>query len=387
MQRYLIIGNGVAGTTAAEAIRKEDASGQITMVTDEDLPFYYRIRLNEYLCGDITEQGLIAKQPSWYGERQIILRTGVTVTDALPEQGLVVTATGEQLAYDRLLLATGGSAFVPPLAGGNKEGVFTLRNVGDARRIMGFAKQVARVVLIGGGLLGLETGNALRKLGKEVMVVEFFPRLLPRQLDGPGAARLQGLLETRGFAFRLGATTKEITGVAGVTGVTLANGETLPADMVVLSAGVRPNLELAGKLGLLRDKGIKVDGAMRTSRPEVYAAGDVAEFEGRLYGIWPAAMAQGRAAGKSMAGGPVSYHGTTMTNSLKVVGIDLASAGEIDADQKFTSQVRETATVYRKYVVDGDRLIGCIMLGDTTGFAAMTSAIKDQTPVAELSLQ
>ena len=386
MQRYLIIGNGVAGTTAAEAIRKADASGQITMVTDEEMPFYYRIQLNEYLSGDIQEDALIAKKPDWYSERRIILRTGVTVTDALPAQGLVVTASGERIPYDRLLLATGSSSFVPPLAGADKEGVFTLRSVADARRIMAFAKKAARVVLIGGGLLGLETGNALRKLGKEVMVVEFFPRLLPRQLDGPGAVRLQGLLEERGFTFRLGASTTAITGDVKIAGVTLANGETLAADMVILSAGVRPNLGLAAKLGLDCDKGIKVDAAMRTSHPAVYAAGDVAEFEGRMYGIWPAALEQGRAAGTSMGGGQSGYHGTTMANSLKVVGIALASAGEIDAEQRFASQVRDTATVYKKYIIDNDRLIGCIMLGDTSGFAAMTRVIAERTSVAGLTL-
>lgn len=386
MTRYLIIGNGVAGTTAAEYIRKHDADGEITILTDEDLPFYYRIMLNEYLSGEIDEQRLIAKQPEWYAERGIGLLTGVKAVGADATARLVAAADGREFPYDRLLIATGSHSFVPSIVGVDKRGIFTLRSVADVRRIMDFGKYGKEVVLIGGGLLGLEAGNALLKAGKKVTVVEFFPRLLPRQLDEQGAGRLKTVMEEMGFSFRVGAVTREFVGGGSVNGVALESGETLPADMVLVSAGVRPNLEPAGWLGLECGKGITVDAQLRTSRPEVFAAGDVAEYNDMLYGIWPAAMQQGKAAGIAMAGGAAVYEGTTMANKLKVVGIDLASAGEIDPAGLFEARVEETDTVYRKLVIDNDRLIGCIMLGNTADFAKITKAITEKTSLAELKI-
>jgi nitrite reductase (NADH) large subunit len=240
--------------------------------------------------------------------------------------------------------------------------------------------------LIGGGLLGLEAGNSVRKLGPKVKVVEFFPRLIPRQLDVEGAKKLQAIMEEMGFSFWLGAKTQEITGKNGVESVLLEGGERLSADIVIISAGVRPAMDLAKPFGLETDKGIKVDERLRTNQPDIYAAGDVAEYKGIPYGIWPAAMEQGKIAGLNMAGGNVNYEGTTMSNVLKVVGIDLASAGEIDLDHKFESKVVVGEGLYRKIVLKDNRIIGCIMLGDKTGFNQITrwmtegrdvSAIKD----------
>lgn len=382
MGGYLIIGNGVAGTTAADNIRTLDREEAITLVTDEDLPFYYRIRLNEYMAGEISEEALVARKPSWYEERRIELRLKTPIAGADPGEKAVVTAGGERLSYGTLLLAMGSHSFVPPIQGAEKTGVFTLRSVQDARDIGAYAARAAKVVLIGGGLLGLEAGNALRKLGKAVTVVEFFPRLLPRQLDPDAARRLQAILEEMGFAFRLGAKTREITGDPAAAGVLLESGERLPADMVVVSAGVRPNLALAEVLGLDRDKGVKVDERMRTSRADIYAAGDVAEFEGTVYGIWPASLEQGKIAGINMAGGEGTYKGTTMANTLKVVGVDLASAGDIDADNALESRVVSAERSYRKIVLKDGRIVGCIMLGNTKGFDKMTRLMSGKKDVS-----
>ncbi|MEW6520884.1 MAG: FAD-dependent oxidoreductase [Thermodesulfobacteriota bacterium] len=384
MKRYLIIGNGVAGTTAAEAIRRHDEQGEITILTDEELPFYFRIRLNDYISGDIDQKTLIVRSSQWYAEKNIRLLTGVKVTGADPEQRWVVTDCRGKFSYDLLLVATGSRSFVPPIKGVESEGVFTLRTAADAEQISDYARRCEQVLLIGGGLLGLESGKALRKLGKKVLVVEFFPWLLPRQLDERGAARLQKLLEDMGFSFRLGVTVREISGRPGVAGVVLNTGETLAADMVIISAGVRPDLAVAGQLGLACGHGIIVDETLRTSRPEVFAAGDVAEFSGTLYGIWPAAMEQGRIAGSNMAGVHQSYHGSVMANKLKVAGIDLASAGEIDPENRFAARIRETDSVYRKIVLEEDRIIGCILLGDTTDFSVLTRAIGEKTTIKDL---
>jgi nitrite reductase (NADH) large subunit len=383
MAHYVIVGNGVAGTTAAEHIRKQDQDGEITIVTDEAVPFYYRIRLNELVCGDITEEHLIAKKDPWYQEHNIRIQLGKRVVGGDLAEKKVITQDDEKIPYDRLLIATGSHSFIPPIKGSDKTGVFALRSIQDARDIAAWAKGIDRIVLIGGGLLGLEAGNALRKLGKQVMVVEFFPRLLPRQLDVDGAKRLQTIMEGMGFSFRLGAKTQEITGKEQVEAVLLEGGETLPAQMVIISAGVRPNLEMADALKLDYDKGIRVDDHMRTNQLDIYAAGDVAEYKGIPYGIWTAAMEQGRIAGINMVGGDALYTGTVMANTLKVVGIDLASAGNIDAENALESRVVTEEGIYKKVVIEEDRVVGCIMLGDTKGFNKITKMISEKEDVAE----
>jgi nitrite reductase (NADH) large subunit len=387
MRNYLIIGNGVAGTTAAENIRKQDKEGNITVVTEEDLSFYYRVRLNEYVSGDITEEQLIAKKERWYKDQNITLKLKTRIVGEEPKEKVVITEDNQRLSYDRLLIATGSHSFIPPIKGSEKKGVFALRDIQDARDISAYAKNVDDVILIGGGLLGLEAGNALRKLGKKVMVVEFFPRLLPRQLDVDGAQRLQKIMEGMGFFFRLGAKTREITGDDRASGALLEGGEALTAGMVIISAGVRPNLELAKTLGLNTDKGIIVDEHLRTNQPDTYAAGDVAEFRGMPYGIWPAAMEQGKIAGINMAGGDVSYDGTTMANTLKVVGVNLASAGNIDAENEFESTVVTGEKVYKKIVIENNRIIGCIMLGDTKGFDQITRIMSEKRDVSQVKDQ
>ena len=382
MTNYLIVGNGIAGTTAAENIRKQDNEGGITIVTDEDMPFYYRIRLNEYVSGDMKEEELIARKDDWYQGHNITLKLNTRVSGAVPEEKILLTTGQERMGYDKLLLATGSHSFIPPIKGSDRKGVFALRSIQDARDIASWAGEVEEVVLIGGGLLGLEAGKALRRLGKKVMVVEFFPRLLPRQLDVDGAGRLQKIMEGMGFSFRLGAKTEAIVGVDGVDGVQLEGGETLPARMVIISAGVRPNMELAKDLGLEYDKGIQVNERLMTSVPHIYAAGDVAEFNGMPYGIWPAAMEQGRIAGANMAGGDRVYQGTTMANTLKVVGVDLASAGNIDVENKLESRIVTDDAVYKKVVLEKDRIVGCIMLGNTKGFTRITKAMEEKLDVS-----
>jgi nitrite reductase (NADH) large subunit len=389
MMDYLIIGNGVAGTTAAENIRRNDKDAKITIVTEEDSPFYYRIRLNDYIAGDLTEASLRAKKDQWYEEMGINLRLRTRITGADALNHSVITEGGAKLIYDKLLLASGSSSFVPPVKGSDKKGVFAIRNIQDARAIIAHSKNIKDIVIIGGGLLGLEAGNAFLKIkmNRSVTVVEFFPRLLPRQLDGKGAERLRASMEVMGFKFRLGAKTEEIEGADRITSVRLEGGERIPSGMVIISAGVRPNIGLPKAMGLECDKGIKVDEYLGTNLPDIYAAGDVAEFKGMAYGIWPAAMEQGKIAGINMAGGNMVYNGTTMANTLKVVGIYLASAGDIDADNKHESRVFINENVYKKIVLDNNHMIGCLMLGDTTDFNKITKAISEKRDISAVKDQ
>ena len=384
MRNYLIIGNGVAGTMAAENIRKQDSEGKITVFSDEDLPFYYRLRLNEFISGDISETQLVAKKVTWYEDQNISLKLKTRIVEVKLQEKVAVTEDNQRFAFDRLLIATGSHSFIPPIKGSEKKGVFALRDIQDARNISAYAKNVEDIILIGGGLLGLEAGHALRKLGKRIMVVEFFPRLLPRQLDVDGARRLQEVMEDMGFSFRLGGKTQEITGDGQVNGILLEGGESLSGGMVVVSAGVRPNMVLAEPLALSIDKGIVVDEHLQTSQPGIYAAGDVAEFRGMPYGIWPAAMEQGRIAGINMAGGDMSYDGTTMANTLKVAGVDLASAGNIDAENEFEAKVKTDGGIYRKIVIKENHIVGCIMLGETKGFNQITKMMAEKTDVSQI---
>lgn len=381
---YLIIGNGVAGTTAAETIRQHDGQGRITIVTDEKLPFYYRIKLIDYLAGEADAGSLLARKEGWYKEKNIELITDCSVSSADLATKTVRTKTGRVLSFSKLLLATGSHSFLPPIAGVEKSGVFTLRSIADADAILAYSESRQTVIMVGGGLLGLEAGNALRKRGKTVVVVEFFPRLLPRQLDQEGARRLQSMMEGMGFQFHFGATTKEITGEKFVQGIGLEGGKNIAGDMVVVSAGVRPNVSLAHELGLRCDKGVIVDDRMQTSDAAVFAAGDLTEHRGVLYGIWPASFQQGKIAGANMAGGREIYAGTVMSNVLKVAGIDLASAGNIDADGEFDSKVASTDTVYKKLIIRDNKVIGCIMLGDIKDFHAVTRAMQEGQDAREL---
>ena len=386
MTTYLIIGNGVAGNAAAENIRKFDPEGQIAIFSKEDRPFYYVPALPEYVAGDKEADQIIIHAQSWYEQHRIDLHLATAVTKIDAAQKFVETAKGERLAFEKLLLATGGKSFIPPIKGAGVPKVFTLKTLADADRLKEAAGQAKTAVLIGGGLLGLEAGNGLRKRGLAVIVVEFFPRLLPRQMDVAGAAILQSQMEDMGFSFHLGATTEEI--VAGPAGlqVCLKGGKKITGDLVLISAGVRADLGLAQALGLEVDKGVKVDDTMKTSREGIYAAGDLIEHRGRVYGIWPAAQERGRVAGAAMAGQVATYEGTLPSNVLKVVGIDLVAAGDIDADGKLKAIVHEDKVkkTYRKLVLQDNCLVGAILLGDIRGSAEIQDAIKAKKDISGL---
>ncbi|MEW6386200.1 MAG: FAD-dependent oxidoreductase [Thermodesulfobacteriota bacterium] len=386
MTTYLIIGNGVAGNTAAETIRKIDPAGRILIFTREKIPFYYVPALPEYLAGQRQVKDLVIHDETWYEKHRLELHLDTEIAGIDPAAKTVLTQKGETYRYDKLLLATGGVSFVPPIQGAQADGVFTLRTMRDAAALKERAQKSRDLVLIGGGLLGLEAGNGLRKLGLKVTVVEFSPRLLPRQMDVPGAALLQKQMEEMGFRFYLNAATKEILPENGRLVVCLESGKRLTSDLVLISAGVRPELTLAKSLGLAVDKGVQVDDAMRTGLQDIYAAGDLIEHRGRFYGIWPAAQEQGRVAGAVMAGQDLKYEGTVPANKLKVVGIDLVAAGEIDPEGKLESVVLqdEARYLYRKLIIQDKVLIGALLLGDVRGSEEIQQAIRNRTDISAL---
>jgi nitrite reductase (NADH) large subunit len=375
MKRYVVIGHGVAGATAVERIKDVDPDGRIAIITEEHHPFYYRPRLPEVMAGEADIAKITLRRAEWYAERDIDLRLREKVIDGDAGRKTVTTDQGRTEEYDELLLATGAHPFIPPVPGADRPGVFALRTADDALAIGRAAAGTDRAVLMGGGLLGLEAGAALTRLGLKVQVVEMADRLLPRQMDPAGAAKLQSLLRGMGFSFSLGVQAKEIVGDGAAQGVVLQDGSRLEGGLILFSAGIRGNVALAEKLGLAMDKGVKVDDRMQTNLDGIWAAGDQIEHRGRLYGIWPASRDQGEVAGINMAGGRAEYHGTTMSNSLKVVGVDLTSAGDIDPDGKLEAAVYEDEKTYRKIVLADGRIKGLIFFGVTEGVKEALAAL------------
>jgi nitrite reductase (NADH) large subunit len=386
MTRYLIIGNGVAGNSATEMVRRLDAGGAITLFTKSRYPFYYTPALPEYLSGEKEIPGFTLHDFSWYEKNRVEFHPAEEVVSVDPAAKTVRTATGGDYPYEKLLLATGGNATVLPLEGVDLEGVFTLRTVEDADRIREKARNSKKVVLIGGGLLGLEAGNGLRKLGLKVSVLERSPWLLPRQMDEGGAILLRKQMELMGFDFHLNRNVGKISAEDGALSIYLEGGEKLMTDMVLISAGVRPEVTLAESLGLDVNRGVKVDDWMRTSIENIYAAGDVVEYRGRCYGIWPAAMAQGRIAGSNMAGKDMKYEGTVPANTLKVAGINLVSMGDIDCEGKRESllYVDGRKFVYRKIVLQDSVITGAILFGDIRGGDEIQSAIRSRRDISSI---
>src|SRR4030042_166981 len=386
MKRYLIIGNGVAGARAAVRIRERDPEGEIHIFTGEAYPFYYRVRFPELVAGEVTTKEITIHTKEFYQGENISLHLEEPVVEVRPERREAISKQGHTYFFDLLLVATGVNAFVPPIQGNEKKGMFTLRTMRDAIEMKAYSEKISHAILIGGGLVGLEVGGSLLRRGLKVAVIEHNPRILPRQMDPEGAQILQTKMETMGFSFFLNGQSEEILGGESVEGVRLKDGRVVEGQMAIISAGVRPNIQLAKEMGLEMKNGILVNDRLETRTKDICAAGDVAEHRGRVYGIWPAAQKQGEIAGDNIAGGNESYEGTVVSNTLKVVGIDLTSTGEIDAEGKFECVVRSDREKcsYSKVTFKEDKIVGCILLGETRGRAELLSAIEKEADIKEI---
>jgi nitrite reductase (NADH) large subunit len=326
----------------------------------------------------------------WYDKNRIQLNLDSRV-ERIDPQMKTVHVKGDAVSYDKLVLANGSSSFLPPFKGLPKENVFTLRTLEDAKGIVAAASEAKDVAIIGGGLLGLETARALssRFQGLSITVLEYAEHLLMRQLDHEGAAILQRWIENGGTKVVTKAETEEILGETNVSAVKLKNGKTVPADMVVVSAGARPNLGLAKEAGLKVNRGVVVDGSLRTSDPDIYAVGDVAEFEGRTWGIIPPALEQARIAAKKILGQETAdYKGTVPSNTLKIMGIDLTSVGTVRSEHEPTeSELEEIrastpdGSVYRKFVVKDGKMVGAILLGTKKDVNKVAKLVKEGASV------
>ena len=374
----VVVGNGVAGTLAAKALRDLDSEASITVFAAERHPYYPRPNLIEYLAGTMAREELFAFPPSWPADRRIDLRLGEPVRAIHPASGEVETAEGRRVRYDRLLLADGASASVPPIPGVGRRGVFTLRTLDDAEAVLNELSVRPRVAVIGGGLLGLEIARGLRGRGADVEVIEFFPYLLPRQLDPEGSALLRGRIEAAGVRVRVGTATEEIFGGDSVRGLRFKDGKELAADLAVIAAGVKPNTALARDAGLPVDRGVLVSDRMETGVPGIFAAGDGTQHNGRLYGIIPASFEQARVAAVNLLGGNASYRGTIPSNTLKVAGLALTSIGNVNPEGPGYEVLRRADPergLYKKIVLQEGTLVGAIWLGTKSGVSEISKAI------------
>ena len=366
MMRHVIVGGGVAGTTAAEAIRKRDPEASITILTDEPYTLWSKIRLPELFSGHVDAEGLLVRRPPWYERLDIDLRTEERVASIETERKVVVTEKGEEVPYDRLLLATGGNPYVPPIPGSDRENVYTVRKLREATEVYQRLQGIRRIVIIGGGTLGLELARNLLELKAEVHVVESHHRLLPKLTDPAASEMLHLRLDQLGIHIHHECETKEIAGEGGkAEQVLIVDGRVLPCDAVIIAAGMRAEKTLGVALGMAEERGIVVDDHMRTSVPDIYAAGDVAEHNHVKYGAWRAAEEQGMYAGANMAGDEMVYKGTVMSKYVRVAGADVFSAGDLDWDRlESVLQVEWEEMVYKRVVLDDCRIVGSVMVGD-----------------------
>jgi nitrite reductase (NADH) large subunit len=377
--RAVIVGNGLAGTMAAKTLRELSADAEITVFSEEDYPYYPRPNLIEYLAGHLPYEKLFAFPPAQAERLRIDVRLGERVTKVRPDARALETRSGLVVPFDAALLAGGAKPFVPQIRGAEKKGVFTLRTLRDALDMLEHLRTHRRVVVLGGGLLGLEIARALASSGADVQVIEFLDRLLPRQLDGRGAAILKGRIEKMGISVRVGTAAEEILGEGEVKGIRLGPGEEIPADTVVIAAGVKPDVTLALEAGLAVRRGIVTDDRLRSSHPSVFVAGDGVEHRGSLYGIIPASFEQSRAAAHNMLGLDKPYEGTMPAATLKVAGVYLTSVGIVNPDEdkhEVLTRHQPEEGVYKKLVIKDGLLVGAIWLGTKKGVGEISRLVS-----------
>jgi NADPH-dependent 2,4-dienoyl-CoA reductase/sulfur reductase-like enzyme/ferredoxin len=368
VERVVIVGNGIAGVTAADHVRRIHPDCEIHLVGRERYPLYNRMGITRLIYGRSAMQGLYLLPDAWYEQHSIQswLNTRVDAIDLAARK--VTLGTGESLEYDRLILAAGARSLVPQIEGFGARGSYVLRDAEHAMHLREYVqrRRARRAIVAGGGLLGLEAADGLRQLGLEVLVLERGPWPLQRQVDERGGRMLQGYLAGLGIGVLTEAEATAVeAGPTGVNAVRLRDGRTLPCEAFLACAGVRPDTSLAAAAGLKVNQGVVVDDRMQTSAPGVYAAGDLAEHGGRVYGIWPASVAQGEAAGVNAAGGERVYSGTVPATILKINGAELVSVGRIaqETGDEVISFEAPGEYRYARLLVREGRIAGAILIG------------------------
>ena len=389
--KLVLVGNGMAGIrTLEELIKNEPDLYDITVFGSEPHPNYNRILLSPVLAGEQTVEQIILNSWEWYAENHITLHAGKTVTEVDRIQRVVRAADGTEAPYDRLLLCTGSNPFMLPVPGKDLQGVIAYRDIADTNTMIETAKTHKHAVVIGGGLLGLEAANGLRLRGMEVTVVHVNAWLMERQLDDVAGALLRKSLEERGIAFKLSAQTQELIddGSGRVKAIRFKDGSELPADLVVMAVGIRPNTALAESMRLYCNRGIVVNDTMQTvTDARIYSVGECAAHRGIAYGLVAPLFEQAKVAANHLAQfGIGRYVGSLTSTKLKVTGIDLFSAGQFMGGEGTEEIVMSDpfGGVYKKLVIKDDKLVGACLYGDTVDGSWYFKLLRDGRAVGDI---
>ena len=390
-EKLVVIGNGMAGMRTVEELLKSAIDEyDITVFGEEPYGNYNRIMLTPVLYGAKCIDEIMIHDLNWYKENGITLHCGAEkrVVDVDRKKREVIAKDGTRLHYDRLLIATGSSPFIIPIPGKDTRGVMGFRDIEDVETMIATAKVKKHAIVLGGGLLGLEAGNGLIQLGMEVTVVDLADRLLNLQLDDIAGNLLKSELEQKGLSFRLGMTIKEIVSENGrISRVIFTDDSELPADVLIMAAGVRPNKQLAEKIGLYCERGIVVNDTMQTYDPRIYAVGECIQHRGELFGLVAPVYDQARVCANHLAGhGMAGYKKLAAATKLKVTGVDLFSAGNFLGDEKTEDIIfhDHLLGIYKKLVVRANRIVGIVMYGDTNDSAWYLNLMMDETDITAI---
>ncbi|MBD5782429.1 nitrite reductase large subunit [Pelagicoccus sp. NFK12] len=393
-ENVVVIGNGMVGCKFLAAMLQKDSEQRFNLITfcEEPRPAYDRVHLSEYFSGK-TAEDLTLQPIDWYTDNGITIHLEDKAVSIDREAKLVRSAKGVEVSYDVLVLATGSSPFVPPVPGIEKEGVFVYRTIEDLEGMMEHAKSASKAAVIGGGLLGLEAAKATQDLGLESHVVEFAPRLMPRQIDEAGGEILKDIIESRGLSVHLNKATTEILGDGKVFGMSFKDGSSLEVDMIVVSAGIRPRDELARDCGLEVGPrgGVVVDDKLQTNDPSIFAIGEVALYNNFIYGLVAPGYNMADIVATQITGGQAEFHGADMSTKLKLIGTDVASFGNIEPQEPhrnivLTDPVKGT---YKRLLTsqDGKQLIGGILIGDADAYGNLLQMTLNQIELPEDPIQ
>jgi nitrite reductase (NADH) large subunit len=390
-KKLIVIGNGMAGMrTVEEILARAPEMFEITVFGAEPQPNYDRIMLSPLLAGGKSFEQIVLNSLEWYAANNITLIAGEAITSIDRAAKTVTGEHGTTLPYDILLLATGSNPFVLPLPGVNRPGVMTFRSVADVEQMLAIAAPGKSAVVIGGGLLGLEAAHGLNLRGMKVSVIHLMPTLMERQLDASAAHLLERALTARGMDIHTAANTEAFEGqgeTGHVSSVKLKDGRVIPADLVVMAVGIRPNATLAKASGLATDRGILVDDAMRTSDPAIFAIGECIEHNKACYGLVAPIWDMAKVAADNITGAKESgFVPVAAGTRLKVSGIEMFSAGAFMGDQSTEDVILRDAAkgIYKRLVLRDDKLAGVVCFGDTRDAGWYFQLLKDATPLGEL---
>lgn len=385
---YVILGNGAAGLSAAKAIRERDKTGSVIMISNEAYPTYNRPMLTKSMVAELDAKEILVEPEAWYQENNIHLLLEKEVTGIHTDKKEITLSDGTALKYTKLIYALGSECFVPPIPGTDKPEVVAIRRMSDIEKIEAMLDRVQNVVVIGGGVLGLEAAWELKKNRKQVVVLEAAPQIMGRQLDEGASQMLTDISRSNGIDILAGVQIASIEGESSVTGVKLADGREFPAELVIVSAGVRANVGAAKNAGLDINRGIVVNADMSTSDENIFACGDCAEYEGINYAIWPQALEQGKVAGANAAGDALTY--TTVSAGLSFHGMNtgLYAIGDNGKNPNLIYRTVEFKDMgrkqYEKYYFLNNRLCGAILIGDTSKMAFVTEAVEQKKTFKEM---